>query len=92
MITTGNTYLNQKVNMNGTILENFIIIIVLRTLEKAGDIKTLSSVCPSVCHKIFYLAHIIRSVNDRALIFGMHDPCDKPFPLAPLTLTFDLKV
>ena len=51
MITKGNTctYLNWKVNMNGTILENLIIIIVLRALAKARDIKSHSSVCPSVC-------------------------------------------
>ena len=37
------------------------------------------SVRPSVCHKNFNLAHIFWSIKDRALIFGMHDPCDKPF-------------
>ena len=41
------------------------------------------SVRPSVRHNKFNLAHIIWSFNDRALIFGMHDPCDKPFHLAP---------
>ena len=54
---------------------------------KAGDIKTHSSIClsvsPSVCHKNFNMAHIFWSINDRALIFGMHDPCDKPFLLIP---------
>ena len=54
---------------------------------KAGHIKTHSSVCPSLClsvrYKNFNLAHIFLSINDRALIFGMHDPCDKPFQLAP---------
>ena len=54
---------------------------------KAGDIKTHSSVCPSVrpsvCHKNFNLTHIFWSINDRALIFGMHDPCVKPFQLTP---------
>ena len=46
---------------------------------KVGDIKTHSS----VCHKDFNLAHIFWSINDRALIFGMHDPCDMSFQLVP---------
>ena len=50
---------------------------------KVGDIKTHSSVCLSVCHKDFNLAHIFWSINDRALIFGMHDPCDMSFQLVP---------
>ena len=54
---------------------------------KAGNIKThLSvrlSVPLSVCHKKFNLAHIFWSVNDRALIFGMHDPCDRSCQLTP---------
>ena len=50
---------------------------------KAGDIKSHSSVRPSVRHKNFNLAHIFWSINDRALIFGMHDPCDRPFQLTP---------
>ena len=58
-------------------------LIVPRALAKAGDIKTHSSVPPSVCHKNFNLAHIFLSINGRALILGMHDPCDKPFQLAP---------
>ena len=41
------------------------------------------SVPPSVCHKNFNLAHIFWSIKDRALIFGMHDPCDKPFQVTP---------
>ena len=36
---------------------------------------------PSVCHKNFNLAHIFWGINDRALIFGMHDSCDKSFQL-----------
>ena len=55
--------------------------------RKRGDIKSHSSVCPSVrpsvCHKNFNLAHIFWSIKDRALIFGMHDPCDKPFQVMP---------
>ena len=54
---------------------------------KAGDIKTHSSVRPSVhlsvCHKNLNLAHIFWNINDRALIFGMHDLCDKSFLLVP---------
>ena len=34
------------------------------------------SVCLSVCRKNLNLAHIFWSINDRALIFGMHDHCD----------------
>ena len=34
------------------------------------------SICLSVCHKNFNLTHIFSSINDRALIFGMHDPCE----------------
>ena len=54
---------------------------------KARDIKSHSSVRPSVRpsarHKNFNLAHIFWSINDRALIFGMHAPCDRPFQLTP---------
>ena len=54
---------------------------------KAGDIKTHSFVCPSVhlsiCPKNSNLAYIFWSIKDWALIFGMHDPCDKPFQLTP---------
>ena len=41
------------------------------------------SVRLSVRHKNFNLAHIFWSINDRALILGMHDHCDKPFLLVP---------
>ena len=51
-------------------------------LRKWGTLKLIHpSVRLSVCHKNFYLAHIW-SINNRALIFGMHDPCEKPFQLA----------
>ena len=55
---------------------------------KRGTLKLIRpyvspSVCQSLCHKNFNLAHIFWSINDRALIFGMHDPCDKPFLLIP---------
>ena len=35
----------------------------------------------SAYHKNINLAHIFKSINDRALIFGMHESCDKPFLL-----------
>ena len=55
--------------------------------ESGGTLKLIHpSVClsvhPSVCLSQ-KLAHIFWSINDRALIFGMHDPCDKPFLLIP---------
>ena len=50
---------------------------------KVGDFKTHLSVCPSARHKNSNLALIFWGINDRALIFCMHDPCDKPFLLAP---------
>ena len=50
---------------------------------KSGDIKTHLSLLLSVCHKNFNLAHTFWSIHDRALILGMHDPCDKPFQLTP---------
>ena len=51
--------------------------------RKSEGIKTPLSVCPSVHHKNLNLVHIFWSVHDGAMIFGMHDPCDKPFQLAP---------
>ena len=42
---------------------------------KAEDIKSHWYVCLS--------QKLISSINDRALIFGMHDPCDKSFLLLP---------
>ena len=56
---------------------------IIFVLCLSRDIKTHSSVPLSVCHKNFNLAHIFWSINDRALIFGMHDPCVKPFQLTP---------
>ena len=55
---------------------------------KAGDILTHSSVRLSVSPSVrlsqnFYLTDIFLSINDRALIFGMHDPCDKSSLLVP---------
>ena len=70
----------------------FLPFIVPRLSRKWGTLNLIRpsvgpSVClsasPSVCHKNFNLAHIFWSVYDRALIFGMHDPCDKPFLLIP---------
>ena len=42
----------------------------------------LVSICLFVCHKNFNLAHTFCSINERALIFGIDVPCDKPFQLA----------
>ena len=53
-------------------------------LAKTGDIKTHLSACQSVrlsVTKNFKLAHIFWDIKERALVFGMHDPCDKPFLL-----------
>ena len=58
--------------------------------ESGGHLNSFVclSVCPSVClSKNFNLAHIFWSINDRALIFDMHDHYDKPFILVPC---FDL--
>ena len=54
-------------------------IFVSRSFAKVGGNLNLYT---SVCHKYFNLAYIFWS-KDRALIFGMHDPWDKPFQLAP---------
>ena len=50
--------------------------------ESVG-IKTHLSVCPSVHLINLNLAHIFWSINDRAMIFGMRDPYDKPFQFTP---------
>ena len=63
-------------------------IVLPRLSRKRG---TLNLIRLSVRHKNFNLAHIFWSINDRTLIFGMHDPCDKPFHLVPchsVTLTY----
>ena len=57
-------------------------------LRKWGTLKLIHlslclSICPSLSHKNFNLPHIFWSINYRALIFGMHDSCDKPFLLVP---------
>ena len=50
--------------------------------NKSGNIRTNSSlrlsVCPSVCHNNFNLAHIFCSIR----LFCIHDPGDKSFHLA----------
>ena len=54
--------------------------------RKRGDIKSHSSVCPSLClsvrHKNFNLGHNFCTITDRALILGMCVLCDKTFPMA----------
>ena len=67
---------------------NFVYIIVPHFRKSVGTLNLIRlsvrpSVRPSVCHKNFNLAHIFWSIKDRALIFGMHDPCDKPFQVTP---------
>ena len=45
--------------------------------ESVGTLNLIRPSVPlSVCHKNFNIAHIFWSINDRALIFGKHDPCD----------------
>ena len=70
----------------------YSVLIVPRFCESVGTLNLIrlsvrpsvpTSVRPSVCHKNFNLAHIFWSIKDRALIFGMHDPCDKPFQVMP---------
>ena len=55
--------------------------------RKRGDIKSHSSVCPSVplsvCHKNFNLGHNFCTFTGRALILGMCVLCDKTFPMVP---------
>ena len=74
-----------------------IKVFITSTNKVLGHIGIISSVHMSiclfvhllVCHRNFNLAHICWSINDRALIFGMHDPCDKPFQLPwPWPLTY----
>ena len=61
---------------------NFVWYFMKTLVEMFIFVPRLSP-CPSVRHKNFNLAHIFWSINDRALIFGMHDPCDRPFQLTP---------
>ena len=62
-----------------------LMVIVPHLSRKRETLKLVrlsvhQSVCPS--QKV-NLAHIFWSINDRALIFGMHDPYDKPIHFAP---------
>ena len=64
---------------------SYPIIFVPRLSRKWGTLKLVRpSVCPSVCHKNYNLAHIFWSINDTALIFGMHGHCDKPFSIGTM--------
>ena len=75
------SYVDQKINLY-TSPSLFDRSYCPRLSRKLGTLKLIRlSVCLSVCHKNFNLAHIFWSINDRALIFGMHDPCDKTFQL-----------
>ena len=49
--------------------EYLSLFIVPHVLANVGDFKT----------------HIFWNINDRAMIFGMHDPYDKPFKFAQST-------
>ena len=72
---------------SGTVRPLFVPV-----FAKAGGGGAFKLIRPSVCLSItknFTLADIFWSFNDTALIFGMHDLCDKQFQLA-MTLTFDL--
>ena len=55
--------------------------------RKRGNIKSHSSVRPSVClsvrHKNFNLGHNFCTITDRALILGMRVLCGKIFPMVP---------
>ena len=51
--------------------------------RKRGDIKSHSSVRPSVRHKNFNLGHNFCNITGRALILGMCVLCDKTFPMVP---------
>ena len=68
----------------GSICYNWGVIFLSQPSRKQGTLKLIHPSVPlSVCHKNFNLAHIFCSINDRALIIGMHDPFDKPSQLAP---------
>ena len=51
--------------------------------RKRGDIKSHSSVHPSVRNKNFNLGHYFCAITGRALILGMCVLCDKTFPMVP---------
>ena len=55
--------------------------------RKRGDIKSHSSVRPSLClsvrHKNFNLGHNFCTITGRALILDMCILCDKTFPMVP---------
>ena len=68
----------------------FNFVIVPRLSRTRGTLTLIRpSVRPSVWHKNFNLANIFWSIDDRALIFGMHDNCDRPFLFVPC---FDLDI
>ena len=37
--------------------------------------------CLTIYHKNFIMSHIFLSIYDKVIIFGMREPCDKPFQL-----------
>ena len=64
-----------------------MMVIQLFVSRKRGDIKSHSSVhpsvCLSVCHKNFNLGLNFCTITGRALILGMCVLCDKTFPMVP---------
>ena len=56
-------------------------------LRKRGDIKSHSSVCPSVCHKNLNLSHNFWTIRGRAFIFHVYIPYDEAFPFIPTFFT-----
>ena len=71
-------------NLEAGMWDEVLLFLSPALSQKWGTLKLIcQSVCLSIGYKNFNLAHIFWSINDRALIFGMHDPYYKPFVLVP---------